>query len=106
MTGGLIQLVAYGVQDVFLTGTPQITFFKMVYKRHTNFSQEEFEQAFSGPMDFATRNDVTISRRGDLMTNMTLEIDLTPNNLNITCDYDSMAAALTNITYLAQKHSR
>ena len=106
MTGGLIQLVAYGVQDVFLTGTPQITFFKSVYKRHTNFSQEEFEQAFSGPMDFSTRNDVTIARRGDLMTNMTLEIDLTPNQLSMTCDYDTMADAMKNITYLTQKHAR
>ena len=43
MTGGLIELVAYGVQDVFLTGNPQITFFKLVYKRYTNFAQEEFE---------------------------------------------------------------
>ena len=43
MTGGLIQLVAYGVQDIFLTKDPQITFFKVVYRRHTNFSQEAFE---------------------------------------------------------------
>lgn len=106
MTGGLIQLVAYGVQDVALSGSPQITFFKMVYKRHTNFAQEEFEQAFSGPLDFATRNDVNIARRGDLMTNMTLEFDLTPNNLAITCDYDTMANELANITYLTQVHQR
>ena len=106
MTGGLIQLVAYGVQDVFLTGTPQITFFKKVYKRHTNFAQEEFEQAFSGPMDFATRNDVQIARRGDLMTNMTLEMDLTPNNLSMNCDYDTMATEMEDIVYLAQKHKR
>ena len=40
MGGGLMQLVAYGAQDIYLTGNPQITFFKVVYHRHTNFSME------------------------------------------------------------------
>ena len=40
MGGGLMQLVAMGAQDVYLTGNPQITFFKVVYRRHTNFSKE------------------------------------------------------------------
>ena len=40
MGGGLMQLVAYGAQDIYLTGNPQITFFKVVYRRHTNFSME------------------------------------------------------------------
>ena len=44
MGGGLLQLVAYGAQDVYLTGNPQITFFKVVYRRHTNFSIETIEQ--------------------------------------------------------------
>ena len=57
-------------------------------------------------MDFATRNDVMIARRGDLMTNMTLEIDLKPNNLSMNCDYDTMATELEDIVYLAQKHQR
>ena len=48
MTGGLMQLVAYGAQDVYLTGNPQITFFKVVYRRHTNFSMEAIEQTFNG----------------------------------------------------------
>lgn len=106
MSGGLIQLVAYGVQDVILTGTPQITFFKSIFKRHTNFAQEEFEQAFSGPLDFSSRNDVMIARRGDLMTNMTLEFDLSPNTMSITCDYDTMANVLANITFLTQQYER
>ena len=106
MTGGLIELVAYGVQDVFLTGNPQITFFKLVYKRYTNFAQEEFEQAFSGPLDFSTRNEVIIARRGDLMTNMTLEIDLRPLTLSMTCDFDTMADALREVTFLAQAYQR
>ena len=40
MGGGLMQLVAYGAQDIYLTGNPQITFFKVVYRRHTNFAME------------------------------------------------------------------
>jgi len=46
MGGGLLQLVAYGAQDVYLTGNPQITFFKVVYRRHTNFALESIEQTF------------------------------------------------------------
>ena len=48
MVGGLIQLAAYGAEDLYLTGNPQITFFKMVYKRHTNFAMENIEQQFEG----------------------------------------------------------
>lgn len=33
-SGGLLQLVAYGSQDVYITGSPQITFFRVVYRRH------------------------------------------------------------------------
>ena len=48
MGGGLLQLVAYGAQDVYLTGNPQITFFKVVYRRHTNFAIESIRQVFNG----------------------------------------------------------
>ena len=44
MGGGLIQLVAYGAQDIYISGNPQITFFKAVYKRHTMFAIENFAQ--------------------------------------------------------------
>lgn len=46
MAGGLIQLVAYGAQDVYISSNPQITFFKAVYRRHTNFALESIEQTF------------------------------------------------------------
>ena len=52
MGGGLMQLVAYGAQDIYLTGNPQITFFKVVYRRHTNFAMESIEQTFSGVCTF------------------------------------------------------
>ena len=48
MGGGLLQLIAYGAQDVYLTGNPQITFFKIVYRRHTNFSMECIKQNING----------------------------------------------------------
>ena len=48
MGGGLMQLVAYGAQDAFLTGNPEITFFKIVYRRHTNFAMESIQQVFDG----------------------------------------------------------
>ena len=61
MGGGLMQLVAYGAQDIYLTGNPQITFFKVVYRRHTNFSMESIEQTINGTVGFG--NDVTSTIR-------------------------------------------
>ena len=75
MGGGLIQLVAYGAQDVYLTGNPQITYFKVVYRRHTNFSMECIEH----PVDsakFGGRHTVQILRNGDLATRLYLRMDL------------------------------
>jgi len=74
MAGGLMQLVAYGAQDIYLTGNPQITFFKVVYRRHTNFSCESIEQTFNGTVDFGKRVTATISRNGDLIKGMWLEV--------------------------------
>ena len=61
-----MQLVAYGAQDVYLTGNPQITFFKVTYRRHTNFAMESIEQTFNGVCDFGRRVQCTIARNGDL----------------------------------------
>jgi hypothetical protein len=67
MGGGLLQLVAYGAQDVYLTGNPQITFFKVVYRRHTNFSIESIQQTFNGNVGPGSRVTCQISRNGDLV---------------------------------------
>ena len=67
MGGGLLQLVAYGAQDVYLTGNPQITFFKVVYRRHTNFALESIQQTFNGYVGYGQRVTATISRNGDLI---------------------------------------
>ena len=76
MGGGLMQLVAYGAQDVYLTGSPQITFFKIIYRRHTNFSVEPIPQTFTGNSDFGKTVTCTINRNGDLITNMYAMVSL------------------------------
>ena len=77
MGGGLLQIAAYCAQDVYLTGDPQITFFKVVYRRHTNFSMESIEQQFSGSVDFGKSDlSCTISRNGDLINSMFLQVTL------------------------------
>ncbi len=71
MGGGLMQLVAYGAQDIYLTGNPQITFFKVVYRRHTNFSMETIEQTINGGQTVGGGDGtVTISRNGDLVSSL------------------------------------
>ena len=65
-----MQLVAYGAQDIYLTGNPQITFFKVVYRRHTNFSMEEIRQTASGSEQLGGEATYTISRNGDLVHKM------------------------------------
>ena len=69
-----MQLVAYGAQDVYLTGNPQITFFKVVYRRHTNFSIESIQQTFNGKTDWGKKVSATISRNGDLIHKIYLEV--------------------------------
>ena len=76
MAGGLMQLVAYGAQDVYLTGNPQITFYKVTYRRHTNFAMESIEQTFNGQADFGRRVTCTISRNGDLAYRTYLQVTL------------------------------
>ena len=78
-----MQLVAYGAQDVYLTGSPQITFFKVVYRRHTNFAVEPIPQTFNGASDFGRTVTCTINRNGDLITNMYVNISL-PTVSNVT----------------------
>jgi len=82
MGGGLMQLVAYGAQDIYLTGNPQITFWKVVYRRCTNFAIESVEQTFMGNATPGSRATATISRNGDLVSNCVLEVQLTGHATN------------------------
>ena len=86
MGGGLMQLVAYGAQDIYLTGNPQITFFKVVYRRHTNFSMESIEQTFNGTADFGRKVVCTVSRNGDLIHRVYLQVTL-PGVRSVAGDY-------------------
>jgi hypothetical protein len=74
MAGGLMQLVAYGAQDVYLTGNPKVTFFQAVYKRHTNFAMEAIQQTINGSAASNQRISVTIARNGDLVGYMYAEL--------------------------------
>ena len=76
MGGALMQLVAYGAQDVFLTGSPEITYWKVSYRRHTNFAMESIEQTFNGQADFGRRVSCTISRNGDLAYRTYVQVTL------------------------------
>ena len=89
MGGGLMQLVAYGAQDIYLTGNPQITFFKVVYRRHTNFSMEAIEQTINGSVGNGTRNTITISRNGDLVSRMYWQFDAASINNDACANYGS-----------------
>lgn len=84
MGGGLIQLVAYGAQDLYLTGNPQITFFKVVYRRHTNFAIESRRLVFNGTPNFETTSVCNILKGPDLLHKMYLEVEV--NSGRIKCD--------------------
>ena len=86
MGGGLLQLVAYGAQDVYLTGNPQITFFKVVYRRHTNFAIEAIQQTFNGNPGYGNRVTCQISRNGDLIHRMYLTVDMSDETVAV-CPY-------------------
>ena len=74
MAGGLMQLVAYGAQDVYLTGNPKVTFFQAVYKRHTNFAMENIQQTVNGSATSSGRVSVTVARNGDLIGQMYIDL--------------------------------
>ena len=88
MGGGLIQLAAYGIENYYLTEDPQITYFKIVYRRHTNFSIEPIPQFFNIKANFSNRVSCTISKIGDLINRTYIVIDLPniptlPNNAKV-----------------------
>ena len=80
MGGGLIQLTNVGAQNVYLTGNPQITFFKIIYKRHTNFSMESIEQTREGTVGPGTNAIYKIGRDGDLVHDCFFEFGVSDIN--------------------------
>lgn len=75
-SGGLLQLVAVGAQDTYLTGNPNVTFFRVAYRRHTNFAIESMAQTFSGTADFGRKITTVLARTGDLVNKAYLQVDL------------------------------
>jgi hypothetical protein len=85
MGGGLLQLVAYGAQDAYLSGNPQITFWKGLYKRHTNFAMEPFRINFTGQPNWGTKQSATIGRHADLLYSTYVEVVM-PEGVNVNND--------------------
>jgi len=105
MGGGLLQLVAYGAQDVYLTGNPQITFFKVVYRRHTNFAMESIQQTFNGTNNFGSSVSVLITRNGDLINRVYFNAKLL-NNQNVSPKpeaADALTDGLALVPYFGQR---
>ena len=94
MGGGLLQLVAYGAQDVYLTGNPQITFFKVAYRRHTNFALEAIEQTFNGNATYGSRVTCQITRNGDLINRVYFVGTITNTNVAAAADVNNNCIAL------------
>ena len=82
MGGGLLQLVSYGAQDIYISGNPQITFWKVLYKRHTNFAMESIEVTFNGQADFNKRVTAVINRNADLMYRTYVQVVLPAVDFN------------------------
>lgn len=89
--GALSSLSAYGAQDVYLTGTPQVTFFKVVYRRYTNFAVESIEQTINGSVGFGNKVSTMITRNGDLLTDLVVEITLKKSATGRTTFYPAEA---------------
>ena len=102
MAGGLMQLVAYGAQDVYLTGSPKVTFFQAVYKRHTNFAMENIEQVVNGTAANGARLSVTVARNGDLIGEMYLELEANVA-LNVSNNFTATSQANASGEWVAER---
>jgi len=108
--GGLIQLVAYGEQDVVLTGNPTVTFFQAVYKRHTNFAMETIQQTTNGQIASAaitsnSRITVVLARNGDLAGEMYLELQSNTVSLgsNAYSGFSNVVGTLDGTSWMAER---
>ena len=89
MGGGLLQLVACGAQDAFLTGNPQITFWRGLYKRHTNFAMEPFRVNLTGQAAWGTKHSAVLGRHADLISSAYVEVELGNEESNLCYDFQS-----------------
>jgi hypothetical protein len=90
MGGGLLQLVAYGAQDAYLSGNPQITFWRGLFKRHTNFAMEPFRVNLTGQAAWGTKHSAILGRHADLVASAYIEVELEPDTKNAELIYDGV----------------
>jgi len=103
MGGGLLQLVAYGAQDAYVTGNPHITFWKVMYKRHTNFAMEAMRVNFTGTAQYGQRVVSIVNRNADLIYRTYLEVtlpDTTAAATGNTRDVNWTPGAMRRLGYL------
>ena len=98
MPSGLIQIVAYGAQDLFLTGIPEITFFKFLYKRYTNYAMEFIELNLDGNKNFGEEISCEIPKNGDLINDIILKVSLPSVSLSKTTSNEEIEQNYNNLT--------
>lgn len=103
MAGGLLQLVAYGAQDIYISGNPQITFWKILYKRHTNFAMESIEVTFNGQADFNKRVTAVINRNADLMFRTYVQVVLPQIDISTSTQLGSSIDAFRWVSYIGHR---
>jgi len=103
MAGGLLQLVAYGAQDIYISGNPQITFWKILYKRHTNFAMESIEVTFNGQADFNKRVTAVINRNADLMFRTYVQVVLPQIDVSTATQLGGGADAFRWVSYIGHR---
>jgi hypothetical protein len=103
MAGGLLQLVAYGAQDIYISGNPQITFWKILYKRHTNFAMESIEVTFNGQADFNKRVTAVINRNADLMFRTYVQVVLPQIDVSSSTQLGNSIDAFRWVSYIGHR---
>jgi len=103
MGGGLIQLVSYGAQDIYISGNPQITFWKILYKRHTNFAMEAIEVTFNGQADFNKRVTAVINRNADLMFRTYVQVVLPSIDVSTSTQLGNSINAFRWVNYVGHR---
>jgi hypothetical protein len=98
-SGALLDLVAHGVQDIYLIGNPEMTYFKSVYKRHSNFAMESVLGTLDGTPDFGQRLVCKVPRSGDLLSTVVLEVDLPQLTSTTPGDDEHTIQYIPNIGY-------
>lgn len=105
MAGGLLQIVSYGSQDLFLTGNPEITYFRTVYRRHTNFACEAVKVLFDDTVGFGTTSNVVIPKIGDLVHKTYVEITIPEFYYTRTLNQQTINELTNQVSSLQNKYN-